>query len=170
LGVGEAPVEGAVQFRVLGPLEVADQDRPIGLGGPRQRALLAHLLMHANEAVAAERLIEDLWSGGSVGANALQISVSRLRKALGTDDRLLTQPPGYVLRVGPGELDRNEFERLFDEGRGLLAEDYPDEAGVMLRRALELWRGSPFADFLYEPFGQAEIARLEEARDGSRAE
>ena len=106
-----------MEFRVLGPLEVADGDRPVDLGGPRQRALLARLLVHANEVVAAERLIEDLWGEGSTGANALQVSVSRLRRALGTEARLVTQPPGYLLRVGPGELDRDEFERLSSEAR-----------------------------------------------------
>jgi DNA-binding SARP family transcriptional activator len=68
--------------------------------------------MHANEAVAAERLIEDLWGRRASGANALQVTVSRLRKALGADDRLLTQPPGYVLRVQVDEYDRDDFDRL----------------------------------------------------------
>ena len=73
-----------MEFRVLGPLEVVDGDRAVELGGPRQRALLAYLLVHANEAVAAERLVEELWGGSASGANALQVSVSRLRKALGS--------------------------------------------------------------------------------------
>ena len=108
---------GSMEFRVLGPLEVVDGDRAVELGGPRQRALLAYLLVHANEAVAAERLVEELWGGSASGANALQVSVSRLRKALGSDDRLLTQPAGYLLRVAPGECDRELFEQLFDEAR-----------------------------------------------------
>jgi DNA-binding SARP family transcriptional activator len=157
-------VEESVEFRVLGPLEVVDRDRPLELGGPRQRALLACLLIHANEAVASERLIDELWSGGSAGANALQVSVSRLRKALGADDRLLTKPPGYLLQVADGECDRGEFERLAAEGRRALEQGKPEQAADRFERALALWRGPPLADFLYEPFAQAEIARLEEAR------
>jgi DNA-binding SARP family transcriptional activator len=157
-------LEGSVEFRVLGPLEVVDGDRPLELGGRRQRALLACLLVHANEVIAAERLIEELWGGGSTGANALQVSVSRLRRVLGPDDRVLTQPPGYLLRVGPGELDRDEFECLFAQARRALEQGRAAEAAVTLRRALALWRGPPFADFVYEPFAQAEIARLDEAR------
>jgi DNA-binding SARP family transcriptional activator/tetratricopeptide (TPR) repeat protein len=153
-----------VEFRVLGPLEVVDADRQLELGGRRQRALLACLLIHANEVVAAERLVEELWGGGAAGANALQISVSRLRKALGPDERLLTRPPGYLLRVGPGELDRDDFERRVDEARRSLEQGRAAEAAVSLRHALALWRGPPFTDFAYEPFAQAEIARLEEAR------
>ncbi len=120
--------------------------------------------MHANEVVAAERLIEDLWGEGSTGANALQVTVSRLRRALVAEDRLLTQPPGYLLRVAAGECDRDMFEQLVDEARRSIAQRKAQEAADTLRRALGLWRGQPFADFLYEPFAQAEIARLEEAR------
>ena len=153
-----------MEFRVLGPLEVVDGDRAVELGGPRQRALLAYLLVHANEAVAAERLVEELWGGSASGANALQVSVSRLRKALGSDDRLLTQPAGYLLRVAPEECDRELFEQLFDEARRDMDRGDAGEAADALRQALALWRGQPFADFRYEPFAQAEIARLEELR------
>jgi DNA-binding SARP family transcriptional activator len=143
---------------------VVDDDRQVDLGGPRQRALLARLLVHANQVVAAERLIEDLWGEGSAGANALQVTVSRLRRALVAEDRLLTQPPGYLLRLAAGEYDRDMFEQLVDEARRSIAREKAQEAADTLRRALGLWRGQPFADFLYEPFAQAEIARLEEAR------
>jgi DNA-binding SARP family transcriptional activator len=153
-----------VEFRVLGPLEVLDRDGPIELGGPRQRALLAFLLVHANEVVAAERLIEELRSDAESGASALQVAVSRLRKVLRAEDRLLTQPPGYLLRVAPDECDRELFEQLFDEARRALEEGQVEAAADTLRRAMALWRGTPFAEFLYEPFAQAEIARLEELR------
>jgi DNA-binding SARP family transcriptional activator len=152
-----------VEFRVLGPLEVVDADRRVELGGPRQRGLLAYLLMHSNEAVAAERLVEELWGSSAPGANAVQVTVSRLRKVLGSD-RLLTRTPGYLLRVAPGECDRDVFQQLLDEARRELSQSRPAEAAKMLRRALGLWRGEPFADFRYEPFAQAEIARLEELR------
>jgi DNA-binding SARP family transcriptional activator len=159
------PTQSSIEFHVLGPLEVVDgAGRRLGLGGRRQRALLACLLIHANEVVPAERLIEELWGNGRAGANALQVVVSRLRKTLGRDDRLLTEPPGYRLRIAAGEYDRDRFEQLLAEGRRSLALGALDEAAQRLSAALELWRGPPFADFLYEPFAQAEIARLEEAQ------
>jgi DNA-binding SARP family transcriptional activator len=152
-----------MEFRVLGPLEVIDAGRTLELGGRRQRALLAHLLIHANEAVAPERLIEELW-GDTASANAVQVTVSRLRKSLGADDRLQTQSSGYVLRVGADECDRDRFELLSVEASRLLDEGQAESAAESSCHALALWRGSPFADFRYEPFAQAEIARLEELR------
>ena len=94
----------------------------------------------------------------------MQVTVSRLRKALNAQDRPLTQPPGYVLRVSPGEYDRDAFESLAADARQALEQDEPQRAAVSFSQALQLWRGSPFADFLYETFLEAEIARLEEAR------
>ena len=151
-----------MEFRVLGPLEVLEQGHPIELHGRRQRALLACLLLHANEVVATERLLDDLWPGGD-DSRLVHVSVSRVRKALGAE-RLLTRPPGYVLRVGAGECDREAFDALAMEGRAALRHGRAEEAGTLLRRALALWRGPAFADFAYEPFAQAEAARLEEAR------
>jgi predicted ATPase/DNA-binding SARP family transcriptional activator/class 3 adenylate cyclase len=151
-----------VEFRVLGPLEVLDQGHLVELRGRRQRALLACLLLHANEVVSTERLLEDLWPGAH-DAGRVQVAVSRVRKDVG-EGRLLTRPPGYVLRVEPGECDRDAFEALVTEGRAALAEGRPEEAASVLRGALGLWRGSAFADFAYEPFVQGEAARLEEAR------
>ena len=151
-----------MEFRVLGPLEVVEEGHPIELHGRRQRALLACLLLHANEVVATERLLDDLWPGGE-DSRLVHVSVSRVRKALGAE-RLLTRPPGYVLRVGAGECDREAFGALAMEGRAALRHGRAQEAGTLLRRALALWRGPAFADFAYEPFAQAEAARLEEAR------
>ena len=126
------------------------------------RALFACLLMHANEVVAAERLMEDLWGAGSAGANPLQVSVSRLRKALVAEDRLLTPPPGYLLRVTAGECDRDLFEQLAGEaGRSSRTEGAG--GGGHAGPGTGFVAGPPFVDFLYEPFAQAEIARLEEA-------
>jgi DNA-binding SARP family transcriptional activator/class 3 adenylate cyclase len=155
-----------VEFRVLGPLEVVDEGRAVEPGGPRQRALIGYLLAHANEVVATDRLIEDLWGGSASGANAVQVTVSRLRKALGAEDRLQTQPSGYVLRVARGECDRDRFEQLYADARRLLEQERAGEAAKLLREALALWRGPPFSEFRYEPFAQAEIARLEELRLG----
>jgi DNA-binding SARP family transcriptional activator len=152
-----------VEFRVLGPLEVTHDGSPVALGAPRQRAVLAFLLLHANEVVPTDRLAEALWPGDipRTAAKAIQVYVSALRKAFGSArDVLETRGPGYVLRVSPGELDLHEFERLLARAR----EEQPPARVATLRAALALWRGAPLADFAYEAFVQAEAARLEELR------
>jgi YVTN family beta-propeller protein len=155
-----------MEFRVLGPLEVVDDGgRPIQLGGARQRALLAALLLHANETVARDRLMDELWGDQppASGAKALQVAVSQLRKSLG-DGVLQTRPGGYVLEVGPDQLDANRFERLREEARASLAAGNAEHAAETLRRALGLWRGSALADVAYESFARIEAERLEELR------
>jgi DNA-binding SARP family transcriptional activator/ABC-type branched-subunit amino acid transport system substrate-binding protein/DNA-binding beta-propeller fold protein YncE len=150
-----------MEFRLLGPLEVVERDRSLPLGRGRQRALFALLLLHANEIVSTDRLIDQLWgeSPPRTALKSVQVYVSRLRKELG-DGRLVTQPPGYVLRVDRSELDLGRFEQLVAEaGRA-----DPEGAAEKLRRALELWRGPALADMAYEPFAQPEIARLEGLR------
>jgi DNA-binding SARP family transcriptional activator len=150
-----------MDFRLLGPLEVAEHDHPLALGGAKQRALLAVLLLHANDVVSTEQLVDEVWgeSPPATVAKSIQVYVSRLRKQLG-EGRLVTRAPGYLLRVDPSELDVACFERLAAE-----AEDaQPKVAGEKLRRALALWRGPPLADLAFEPFARAEIARLEELR------
>jgi DNA-binding SARP family transcriptional activator len=152
---------GAMDFRILGPLEVCDGERVLQLGGAKQRALLAVLLLHANEVVSAERLLDDVWGErqpGS-GAKALHVYVSQLRKAVG-DDRVLTRAPGYSLRVGADELDAARFRRLCE----LAEAAEPEQARAILAEALALWRGPALAEFQYETFAQAEIARLDELR------
>jgi DNA-binding SARP family transcriptional activator len=155
--------DAAVQteFRLLGPLEVVQHDRVLELGGGRQRALFAVLLLHANEVVSADRLIDKLWgeTPPMAAAKTIQVYVSRLRKEL-EDGRLLTRAPGYLLRVDRSELDLAQFEQLVAEA----GRTDPRSAAQKLRRALELWRGPPLADLAYEPFARAEIARLEELR------
>ena len=151
-----------MQFRLLGPLEVAERDdRSVPLGGAKQRSLLAVLLLHANEVVSTERLIDDLWPDAPprTAAKSIQVYVSALRKAIG-DGRIVTRSPGYVLRVDPAELDVAGFERLVAEARTA----DPERAATLLRQALALWRGPPLADLAYEPFAQAVIARLDELR------
>ena len=154
-----------MEFRILGPLEVWDGGCEVSLGGPKPRALLALLLLHPNEVVSADRLIDELWGEDSPerAAAALRVNVSRLRKAL-PQDVLTTRSPGYVIRVEPDELDLHRFERLVDEGRSLLARGLAADASERLRDALSLWRGPALADFAYESFAQAAIARLEEIR------
>jgi YVTN family beta-propeller protein len=154
-----------IEFRVLGSLEVVDQDGPVALGAPKQRALLAILLVHRGEAVSSDRLIDEIW-GEQPPASAHKIVqgyVSNLRKALG-DGLLVTERRGYVLRVEPGQLDVDRFETLVAQGRAALEQGDAMTAGAVLREALEVWRGPPLADFDYELFAQAEIARLEESR------
>src|SRR6266545_1418541 len=150
-----------MEFRILGPLEVCGEAGPLPLGGAKQRALLAILILHANEVVSAERLLDDLWGERqpTSGTKALHVYISQLRKVIG-DDRVLTRAPGYALRLDPEELDVNRFQRLREQAEA--AE--PHEAGAILREAISLWRGTPLADVAYESFAQAEIARLEELR------
>jgi len=155
------------QFRVLGPLEVTDDSgRTIEIGGRKQRALLAVLLLHANEVVPITRLIDDLWGEEppESAAKAVQISVSRLRKALGSSAALLeTRGGGYAVRVEEGQLDLRRFERLEREGRQALARGDPEGAAARFDGALALWRGPPLSEFAQEAFGY-ETERLAERR------
>jgi DNA-binding SARP family transcriptional activator/tetratricopeptide (TPR) repeat protein len=161
-----------MDFRILGPLEVLDEGRAITLGGSRQRALLALLLLHANETLTTDRLIDELWGEREPGnaAKTVQMQVSRLRKALGDEagqgsaSLLLTRERGYELRLDPNRVDAHRFERLVAEGRSGLAGGQPGRAVSALEEALSLWRGQPLAELAYEPFAQREIARLEELR------
>jgi DNA-binding SARP family transcriptional activator len=157
-----------MDYRILGGLDVHDAGRPIAVQGPRRRALLVHLLVNANEVVPVERLLEDLWGAEqpASGISALRVRVSQLRKAIedGGEAVILTRPPGYVLHVAPDELDALRFERLLAEGRKALAAGRAELAAATLRDALALWRGPALADVAYEPWAQADIARLEELR------
>jgi predicted ATPase/DNA-binding SARP family transcriptional activator len=153
-----------VEFRILGPLEVRADDEAVALGGPKPRALLAILLLHANEPVSAERLALALW-GEDAPADAIktvQVHMSRLRKALGDPDRVVTTSSGYRLRVEPDDLDAERFERLIAAGRRELAAGRAGEAASLLREALGMWRGAPLDELASAPFAAAEIGRLEE--------
>ncbi|MGZ6623566.1 MAG: AfsR/SARP family transcriptional regulator [Solirubrobacteraceae bacterium] len=152
-----------MEFRILGPLEVLDGDSVVLLAGGKLRALLAVLLLNANEIVSSDRLLEALWGEHppESGAKALQVRVSQLRKALGEAGALVvTRAPGYVLELAVDQLDLAEFERLVGEGEA----GPPSVAASKLREALALWRGPPLADLAYESFAQPAIARLEELR------
>jgi YVTN family beta-propeller protein len=157
-----------IQIRILGPLEVLVDDAPLRIGGPRQRALLALLLLSANRVVSRDRLIEELFDDGQAGSadHALRVQLSRLRKALGAtgEQRLLASPPGYLLRVETDELDLHVFEQLFAEGRRALEEGDAEQAAAKLQAAEKLWRGRPLADLEFEPFARVEVERLEELR------
>jgi YVTN family beta-propeller protein len=152
-----------VEFRILGPLEVVEEGHSLALAAGKQRALLAILLLRANEVVSTDELIDGLWGEhppASAG-KSIQIYVSQLRKAIG-NDALVTRPPGYELRIAEGGLDLERFEVLLEQGKNALAAGRAKEAATKLREALSLWRGAPLADFTFEPFAQSEIARLEE--------
>src|SRR5580692_1272161 len=162
-----------MRFGILGPLQaVGDDGRELALGGRMPRAVLALLLLRPNEVVSSDQLVEALWAGAppASGAKGLHVHVSRLRRALAAgqsdpdEERLVTTAGGYVLRVGPEELDVQRCERLIGEGRSLLAAGRPDQALAALTRAVELWRGDVLADFQYDAFAQGEIARLGELR------
>jgi DNA-binding SARP family transcriptional activator len=154
-----------LEFRLLGPVEAVVDGQPAALPAAKPRALLAVLLLDRNRVVSVGRLVEDLWGDEppETATKALQGYVSQLRKALGAD-RLLTKPPGYSLRVEDGELDLDGFEGLVREGRELLGSGDSKAAAKRLAEALELWRGTPFAEFESEPFARDAGARLEDAR------
>ena len=162
-----------VQFRLLGPLEAQDGERGVELGRPKQRVLLAVLLVHANQVVSLDRLIEELWGAEPPpqAAASLQTYVSNLRRALepGRPARapsrmLVSQPPGYRLVVGAGDLDAARFAALATEGHRLLQAQRPAAAARVLGEGLALWRGPALAEVADEAFAQAERNRLEELR------
>jgi YVTN family beta-propeller protein len=154
-----------IEFRILGPLEVVEHDRPVSVGAPKVRALLAVLLLHRGEVVSTDRLIDALWEerAPATAAKTIQVYVSNLRKALG-DGLLVTRGHGYVLQTEAGQVDADRFGALAADGRRALESADPLRAGALLREALGLWRGPPLAEFAYEQFAQTAIAQLEEAR------
>jgi predicted ATPase/DNA-binding SARP family transcriptional activator len=159
-------MEGArIEFRLLGPLEAVSNNRSIPLGGVRQRALLALLLLHPNEVVARDVLIDGLWGEHppESAANALAALVARLRRALPTET-IATRAGGYEARIESDALDLVRFERLAAEGGRALDAGDATAAAEQLRAALSHWRGPPLVDFTYEPFAEPTIRRLEELR------
>jgi DNA-binding SARP family transcriptional activator/tetratricopeptide (TPR) repeat protein len=154
-----------VDFRILGPLYVSREGRPLRLGGHQQKMLVCLLLLHANEVVSAERIIDALWgeAAPATARKALQVSISRLRQMLGTGV-LETHSPGYLIRVQSGEFDVQRFEGLVAQGKHVLTAGEPGRAAALLRTALALWRGPALEDAAYESFAQAEARRLEELR------
>jgi DNA-binding SARP family transcriptional activator/class 3 adenylate cyclase len=154
-----------MEFRILGPLEAREEGRRLQLGGSKQRALLALLLLHANELVPTQRLVDELWGASPPpsAAKAVQVYVSRFRKLLGRE-RLETRGPAYVLRVEPGELDLHRFEELLAEGRRLFDAGSPAAALGLLDEALGVWHGPALVEFDYDAFARGAITRLEELR------
>ena len=157
-----------IEFRILGPLEAVRDGSVLEIGAGKRRALLAALLLHANEVVSTDRLIDDVWGeqAPSTAPKIVQGYVSQLRKLLAPDGGrlLVTQPPGYVLRLEEGRLDAHRFASLAARGHAALAADAAEDAAALLREALALWRGPPLAEFAFDAFAQTEIARLDELR------
>jgi len=155
-----------LEFRILGPLEVVAEQGPVRLGGLKQRATLAILLLNTNRVVSVDRLADDLYAGAApvTAVTQVQRQISELRKLLGATHTIETRPPGYVLRLGPDQLDLQRFERLTAEASRLLDAGEPQQAADLAREALALWRGPALADIAYESFAQPAIERLEEIR------
>ncbi len=153
-----------LEFRILGPLEVHSPEAPISLGGPRQRAVLAILLLNANRVVSIDRLADELYGGEppATAVTQVQRQVSDLRKLLGPV--IETRPPGYLVRAGGDTLDLSQFERLAEEAGSALTHGAHERAAALLREGLALWQGLPLADLAYEPFAAAPVARLQELR------
>jgi predicted ATPase/DNA-binding SARP family transcriptional activator len=156
-----------VEFRILGSVEAEDNGITLDLGGLRERTLLARLLLSANQAVSADRLADDLWSGSppTHSTATLRVYISRLRRVLGPQSGvLLTQPTGYQLNVADDQLDAARFERLVAAAEADMAAGRAEAAATILREALDLWRGPALSDVADMSFAQADVGRLEEAR------
>ena len=151
-------------FRILGPLEVDVGGDTVPLGGPKQRAVLAHLVLRANQLVPAETLIDQIWpeEPPEKARNVIQTYVSHLRKALG-HDRIESHGPGYRLRLDPSEFDAARFDALMRDAKKALPMD-PNVAVATLEDALALWRGPALADLADQSSLLAEAARLDELR------
>src|SRR3954447_23889860 len=154
-----------LEFRILGPLEAIDDDRRIELGGARQRAVLAILLLQRGEAVSVDRIVDLMWGERppATAVKTVQVYVSHLRRAV-VEDVIVSSKGGYALKVDAERVDALRFERLVEEGRAALSDDDPARAARLLRSALALWRGPVLGDLAYEQFAEDGAARLEELR------
>ena len=163
-----------MEFRALGDLQVVEDGQALALGPHQQRAILALLVLSSGEVVSADRLIEALWGERPTASagKTVQVYISRLRKTLNgaqaatssSGELIVTVDHGYVLRVDPANVDVRVFERLLDRGRDAFGDHEFDAAATVLRQALGLWRGAPLADFTFDAFAAADIARLQELR------
>jgi DNA-binding SARP family transcriptional activator len=164
------PVLTNTSVRILGPIEAWHDDRRLDLGGPRQLALFAYLLLHANQAVPSKVLLDTLWGTARTGADhRLNMAVARLRRSLAPLQEpaglaLRTMRGGYLLTLGSNQLDATKFAELVQEGLRTVQDDEPALASTVLSEALALWRGPALAEVGYEDFAQGEIRRLEEVR------
>jgi DNA-binding SARP family transcriptional activator len=162
-----------LEFGLLGPLEVRRGAESLTPSAAKQRALLALLLLNANNVVSTDRLVDELWGekAPATAQSALQVHVSQLRRVLeprraqrDAHGIVVTRPPGYLVQIAPEQLDLHRFERLVTEGAQALADGRATTASTTLREALALWRGPALADLMYESFAQAPASRIEELR------
>ncbi len=160
-----AEEEWRVEFRILGPLEIVSGGEPVRIRAAKQRAVLAVLLLHANDVVTYERLLDELWGDRppATAIKTLQVYVAALRKALGAQ-RIDRRGRGYVLRVEAGELDSSRFELLLEEARQYREDGATEEAAERFREALSLWRGAALADISFESLAPGAADRLGELR------
>jgi DNA-binding SARP family transcriptional activator/predicted negative regulator of RcsB-dependent stress response len=157
-----------MEYRVLGPLALLADGKPVDIGSTRQRVVLAVLLLNANRVVPRDRLVDALWDRNppTTANSQIQFCVSALRRKLaehGAADVIATIPPGYLLRVADHTLDAQEFELLVASGRAAAADGRPHDAVRHLLASLELWRGPAFAGVNSE-IVQVEATRLDEDR------
>ena len=157
-----------MEFRILGPLEVVEDGNPVALGTLKERLVLGVLLLHANEFVSRERLIDELWGEAPppTARKAVNVYVSKLRKALSRDghDPIATASGGYRLRIEGGELDAERLQQLLAEARESVSRGEHEDAAERFRVALALWRGPTLAGLQLESLGRDEVARLDELR------
>ena len=156
---------GGLQFRVLGPVEVCDGGQNLSLGGPKQRGLLADLILNAGTIVSTARLVDDLWGDDSpaTAGHTVETYVARLRRILRDGSRpelLLTRPPGYLLDAEPGQVDAFRFGQLVQDGTAAAGRGDHEQASALLRAALALWRGPALTDVADAPFARAAAKRL----------
>jgi predicted ATPase/DNA-binding SARP family transcriptional activator len=156
----------AIEFRLLGPVEAVRNGSTLLLGGPRQRALLALLLVERGRPVSADRLAEELWQGRppAAASTTLRSYISKLRSVLGSDAPIRSGPAGYALEIAPERVDAHRFEHLVREGEEALARRRAGRARACLREALELWQGRPFAELADDGALKVEARRLQEVR------
>lgn len=173
-GAGPCTDRGRLLVRVLGPLIVCLGDQEVTIGKARTRAVLAMLIIHSDDVVPTDIIADELWRGSAPGGarHAVQVAISSLRSVLdagqgdSTSDRLLTFPGGYMLSLGHRELDVSIAKEMAGMAATLADRGSLEDAENCYLTAESLWRGPPFAEFLYSDFAQAEIRRLEEYRLG----
>src|SRR5215467_9797153 len=157
-----------VEFRILGPLEVVEDGNPVALGTLKERLVLGVLLLHANEFVSRERLIDDLWGEAPppTARKAVNVYLSKIRKALSVDgaDPITTAAGGYRLNVAPESLDTSRMQVLLGEAQELVAKGEIEPAAERFQEALSLWRGPTLAGLQLESRGRDEVAQLDELR------
>jgi hypothetical protein len=162
-----------MEFRILGPVEVWDGAQRLDLGGPKPHALLAVLVVHANQVVSTDRLIDEVWGEAPPPTvkNLLHGYVSRLRQALHhrgdgsvPAQVLVTRPSGYLLRVEAGQLDLDRFEGLIGQARRATTDGDLEDAAERWCAALAMWRGAPLDGVASEALRRTVVPRLHEAR------